>query len=338
MAKYKKASWKDKIDPAFDEFIKKYINFLGLCHISSDYGYLCPDDKTLKELESKNYPALDKQYDIGFGEIKKAVPDLIKLGVNKNVLVTAKPICKDISKLDKYILNLYSPIPDGPSKDHYKKRFMIDKSQKEIVAELEAIIKGKTPDKANKIVSKIIKDMNSDILSLYIHILFSNMKKLEKPLPAKERKNVNELRLTRIMLINVYNTLSLLMHKRPMKKLIEEGRNGDDKALFKAIQIDKTLFNAEWVRKRIIKAQYKGDNKFFDKLGDAIKKTPLQNDVEYVEVLLVLMFFWKMGLYRLTIPELMKLLESAGLRLQDDAGSFRKFVNDYKKRGALIDS
>lgn len=321
-------TWKSKIDPAFDEFIRTYITFLGLCQLPAGDGYLCPDEKALKFLERKGYPALDKQYDLDFKVTRKAVPDLIKLGVSKNIRVTARPMGKDVMRFVKYVTDMLESLPEGESKNYYMKQLIPFETEEEG----RAFVEGRSIEELKEIKNR----MERDILSLFTHIWFKNMDRLE-PSPAKGRKKINELRLIRINLSHVYSILSQLVHKKPMKKLIEDARSGIDEALFNALQIDKTLFNAEWVRKRIIKAQYTGDHYFFEGLANSIKRTPLQNDMEYIDLYLVLSFFWKIGLYRLTNNERIELLESSGIRVQEDPETFRTYVNRLKDEGVLSD-
>lgn len=325
MATYKEASWKDKIDPAFNELIKSYLKYLGHIKLPAGDGYICPDEKTLKLLERNGYPSLDGQYDLDFRMVTKAIPNLIKLGMSKKISATAKAVWRDIKELEKYVSNMVKQLPDGESKDYYKERFLLNKSKEELEQ-----IKGQPIAELNE----LRKDILNDVSTLICHIWFKDMHRnhLSSTNPA-----INDLGLHKVSLSTTFNTLSMLVHKKPMKKLLEEARLGNDESLVKAIQIDRTLFSVEFVRTRINKAQYTGDHFFFERLASSLKKSPLQNDVEYDEVLLVLMFFWKMGLYRLTIFEMMELLESAGLKLQGDEGSFRKFIAPYKKEGALTD-
>ena len=43
--KLKTSSWKQKIDPAFDKFIKIYLKFLGKSMLPGNEGYLVLDDR-----------------------------------------------------------------------------------------------------------------------------------------------------------------------------------------------------------------------------------------------------------------------------------------------------
>ena len=53
----KNNSWKEKIDPAFDELIKVYLDFIDRSHINVNTGYLCLDDDSLNILKEKGHPS-----------------------------------------------------------------------------------------------------------------------------------------------------------------------------------------------------------------------------------------------------------------------------------------
>jgi len=63
---------------------------------------------------------------------------------------------------------------------------------------------------------------------------------------------------------------SLSMYNQTLNKLIEKAKSGDDKALFKAITVDRTVLSTPSVAKRIQMAQLKNDKPFFKKLSKAL--------------------------------------------------------------------
>lgn len=95
----------------------------------------------------------------------------------------------------------------------------------------------------------------------------------------------------------------------------------------KAIHLDKTLFDVDWVRERIGKAFYSGDSTFFKQLGRAIEKPPIPANIEYGDLILTLVKFWLIGLCRLKIKELMRLLKASGLIINVDVETFRKYID-----------
>jgi hypothetical protein len=62
-------------------------------------------------------------------------------------------------------------------------------------------------------------------------------------------------------------------------------------------------------------------------MAKAIMKPPLENTKIYGQAAIVLLLFWRLGLYRLTNNELRALLKEAGIKTQEDPELFRKFVS-----------
>ncbi len=65
--------------------------------------------------------------------------------------------------------------------------------------------------------------------------------------------------------------MSIFIHKRSMSALIEETRQGSDRALFDAIRIDRSVLSCPTVAARISKAEALGDKRFFLHLRNALK-------------------------------------------------------------------
>jgi hypothetical protein len=60
--KYKTDSWKQKVDPAFDKFIKLYKEFLSISQLPGNEGYLSIDGNNLKKLEIKRFCSRVRKY------------------------------------------------------------------------------------------------------------------------------------------------------------------------------------------------------------------------------------------------------------------------------------
>lgn len=195
----------------------------------------------------------------------------------------------------------------GESKTYYSKRFRPFKTAKDGKEYLKTL----SPVQ----LTEVRKETRQDIHSLIVHVMIkANQESQIISIDRKHKKAQfsDELRFARRVTANIYDTISMLVNNVPMKILLDEARSGNDDSLCKALRVDRTLFSAKWVQKRINKAQYNGEIGFFDNLASAIRKTPLQNDIEYQELFLVLAFFWKLGLSRLTIvTELMDVLEAS---------------------------
>lgn len=128
------------------------------------------------------------------------------------------------------------------------------------------------------------------------------------------------------LIMQCYNSVSLLVHKQRFDLLLKEGRNGNEEALFKLLRIDRTVIELEWARIMIRKAQLTGNESFFKKMAKAIATSPLENAKIHGELLIVLLMLWQLGLDRLTNNELMDLLKASDLKIQEDQEVFRKFI------------
>jgi len=124
---------------------------------------------------------------------------------------------------------------------------------------------------------------------------------------------------------------SFLVHKKSIKTLYAEAKTGNHESLFKLLQLDKTLFDHEWLKELMLKEMIMANTEFFKRIGNAIKSEPPIGKLKQGKIKLVLLAYWGFGLSKLTIPELMQLLEESGIEVQLDPESFRKFVNRETK-------
>lgn len=322
MSKYAQNNWKQKIDPAFDELIKIYKNFLELCHLPTNSGYITLEDESYKIMELKGFPPLIELYKTNAKSNKKDLLALREYGVSDDV--------KHITKLSernlkKSILKMLDGIP-SESRAYYIRSFNLFEAEKQVKAHSSA--------KALKEDLKLDTEQKRDLVVLMLMVGFKGYWNLTKYNPDKPTK-INRKNVLKTSLTTIYDTISQLTHKRSLKELIEEAMRGNDNSLFKAIQINKTLFDLDWVRKRLRRAQLSGDTEFFGKLGKAIIKAPLEHDIEHGELVLILTSFWKLGLCRLDNKELVDLLETSGVRVHEDLESFRTFVNRLKRNDIL---
>jgi hypothetical protein len=67
------------------------------------------------------------------------------------------------------------------------------------------------------------------------------------------------------------NILSIMVYKRSLSSLIEEAREGNDKCLFDAIRLDRTIVTGLTAAARISKAELLGEKRFFIHLLAALK-------------------------------------------------------------------
>jgi hypothetical protein len=127
-----------------------------------------------------------------------------------------------------------------------------------------------------------------------------------------------------------------MVYKKSLGELIEEARKNYE-SLLNAIHLDKTLFDKGWVRKRIKKAFYSGDSKFFNDLARNIKKPPIDAKLMYGELVIILSSLWFFGPHRLDNSEFMELLKTSGVPIQDVTKNFEKYIDRLKEANVLHD-
>lgn len=360
MGNYDVNSWKERIDPNFDNLIRVYADFIRLSHICSDdknKRYLSIDNESLKVLERKSYPPLFKQIKYNAKNVRKTVRDIVNLGASKDIecimnlilnvskgLIelggvknfaqrqkTANELCNEF-KMN--IFTMINGLPNKESRDYYRKCFDIYQTPEKCTAFLE----GKT----EKELTKAILDMGSDLTALVYQTMFRNYWESENN-SSPNGKKINKLNMIKLAMLEVYNLISKVKYKKSLYLLIEEGRKGNEESLFNAIHIDKTLFEECWVRKRIRRAFYSGDSRFFKRLGMEISKPPLGGRVTYEEAILILLFLWEMGLYRLEYREIMDLFKENGIMIPKDRHgnesmeSLSKLIWRLKNEDLLLD-
>lgn len=325
---YKKASWRDVVDPAFDSFVKLYLWGLRETNLPSNEGFLALalDEKQLEKMEAEHFPGIAFLYEkrnVGDDFIRKVCRE-VGFDLRKADLDVIAGGMGSLGGLYDLLLSSAKSF-DGKSKEYYVKAFDSLSSEKKfrkfvLVSDEKGGLKVK-------------RKFESDVVSWLMHcfkLFFDEMMreaKTENMRKLLRREILGCHSLVRMSIFNSWDRVSLLVHKKSLCDLYGQAKAGSDESLFKLLQIDKTIFDHGWVRTRIRKAAYTGEWEFFHSLSESVKRDPLANRRIHGDVLMVLLTLWKVGLYRLTVPQLMELLKDSGLRLKYDEVNFRRFVN-----------
>lgn len=326
---YKGRPWQEIIDPTFNIIIKKFLETMKLADILSNKGHLilCLPEDSLKRIENAGYPKFGKFYEKenmdGIFEVAKL---LFRDELKGSDLISLKSAAKKSGIAYKVYIRglryLAALIKRYDGCDYYLKSFkpliFEDSYQKHISAMTE---------KQRKMYAKKI---NSDILSMIWHIGMSDLEELKKENEYTEKLRRDFLlnsKLIRMMLFTLWNNIALMNHKKTLRQLFCEAREGNDESLINLFQYDPTLFDHDWVQVRIRKALYSGDMKFFDDLGKTLLKGCLDTQKHNLEISLVLTTFWKAGLYRLNTEQKMKLFKDSNIKFRQNEQAFRQIVN-----------
>ncbi len=125
---------------------------------------------------------------------------------------------------------------------------------------------------------------------------------------------------------SVLNLVSTLIDKKSLKTLYEEARDGNETSLFTLIRYDKTLFDHEWFRERILKEMLLSNSIFFEKLGDAIKSEPLISKHGQVKLKFILFVFWDAVFSKLTYKQQIELLDYIGVEVPVSFDGYKKLI------------
>ena len=308
-----KPSWKEKIDPAFDQIIKFYVEFLDFTGLASNKGWIGLEDEALKHWEKKGMKGWIKNYEKDMTTEKNTI---IKWKIPK--VVSKDESEKARHDFEKWLLKEIEPLPED-SQNYYKKAFLPFYSE----IDTEHHFKNKLLET----LKKMYTDLLGDLFLLSLHVVIVEIQN-EFRNCTKEAlgKNLYRHSIYLDITLAIYNSIALLVFEKTLTDLIKEARNGDEESFFNLLQIDRTVIECDWAQKMIRKAQLTGDEQFFKQMAKAISRTPLENDKEYTTARIVILIFWQLGLRKLDYNEMLELIESCGVKLQESPEAFERFV------------
>tara|TARA_R110002096_G_scaffold194791_10_gene377223 strand:- start:9109 stop:9894 length:786 start_codon:yes stop_codon:yes gene_type:complete len=86
-----------------------------------------------------------------------------------------------------------------------------------------------------------------------------------------------------IVIAVIFQIPSISMFNTTINQLLEQARQGDDKALFKAIMVDRSVLTTPSVARRIQLAQLKKDHAFFKKLSKALVRKQIRRPAKKLD-------------------------------------------------------
>jgi hypothetical protein len=322
---YKTRKWNEVIDPAFNKIIRAFLDGLKLVQIPANEGYLILtlSEDQLKNIEKQGFPTIAKYYE------KDGVEDLLNavkaVSSDEIKAVDFRKIGNEAGKggFDlKTLFSLVESIEEKESRNYYLRAFASFQSK--------CSYRAFTSNTGEKAFKKWGKKIWSDIFSMFCHISTMKVKSIRKDARYMEifkERNVYNSELLKRYLFLIWDAISIVNNRVPLRRLFDKARRGDAKSLFKLIQLDKTIFDHEWVRTRIRKALYEGDMKFIGELADNFKKGHFITRKQNLDIAVVVMNFWSAGIYRLTTRQKMALLKDSGMKIYQSENSFRQLVD-----------
>jgi hypothetical protein len=127
----------------------------------------------------------------------------------------------------------------------------------------------------------------------------------------------------------IYDLAFVLNEGVGARALIESARNGNEDALLKLVKVDKSILGAPWAAAYLEQRQYAGDWAFFKRLGDRVRRCPINKGSGYAREVLIVALFWEEHFRHCTLEEIVALLKPYFPALDGavDYGPFRKQLN-----------
>jgi hypothetical protein len=104
------------------------------------------------------------------------------------------------------------------------------------------------------------------------------------------------------------NVLSIMVYQRSLAALVAEVREGNDRSLFDAVRLDRSVVSCPTVAARISHAELIGEKRFFQRLRNAVKGPQKKHWESYQDLRYSLAVLREMGFDKLTDAQLEKLL------------------------------
>jgi hypothetical protein len=309
-------SWKQKIDPAFDRIVKFYLNIFEHLGLPTNSGWIVYDERIIKVWQEKKSPVWLEPYEKDVIGLSK---DILKSFFLKKG-ITEKERQKHRREYYKWLAETVKILPED-SQQYYLKLvepYYTDDPAVKLGDDL-------TPVERFKRVMDLFGDIFPLSLHEIIHEVTTEIKNLENQDQDVPKKYLHpKIMLPIIAAMN--NTICLLVFEKGILLLLKEAREGNRESFFKLLQVDRSVMGCDWALKMIRKAQLEADETFFNEMAKAIVTSPLENTKIYGKAILILLYFWDMGLKKLSYREMIELLEDCGVSLQDDVETFSKFV------------
>jgi hypothetical protein len=317
MPTYVTYTWKEKIDPALVKPVKAYVTYLSLLEKAPHDGLPSFPDEFVETITEHSKPqglSLEGGYEEFFQHAQKA--GLTSKTATNNILRLLEVI-EDTEATLKLCPRFIRKLPEEESRKFYTDKLKVFAETKEF--------------KEDEILSNEASlEYCSVVYSLFLRYVSLELE--GDPIDKKSSDYLMRSSALATVFSSILSAYSQIANQQTLAELTSKFSKGDDKCLFKAITIDKSLLYNRAAKKRIVQAQLSGDKKFFSKLGKAISDDPLRRVGQYGKAYTVLNLYWLTGLYKLTAPELHNFLESCGLVLPSlEGGAFYKFLDRHIK-------
>lgn len=134
---------------------------------------------------------------------------------------------------------------------------------------------------------------------------------------------------------SLLNTISTMVHGRSMCQLVTAAINGDDDALCRAAQIDRTIFILPEIQNRLLVAQFSDDEQFLLDLSYRIRNPILKSKIRYKTLWITFAILDDEGCLDLPHEEVFDICEEVGVYGKkfgiEDVGHLTKRLREYRR-------
>lgn len=147
-------------------------------------------------------------------------------------------------------------------------------------------------------------------------------------------------RLLGLLMSIIKNHESVMIYGRYLNNLVEDVRAGQDKSLFDAVRIDRSIVSAPTIADRVTKAEIDGDEAFFKKLRNALTGKTDKQWAIYKRLRFVLQALHEAGVIDTLSDKEIEELFIKQLKLYPDKSTdsirgLRNLVNARKKKSRI---
>ena len=111
---------------------------------------------------------------------------------------------------------------------------------------------------------------------------------------------------------NLFNTLAMMVHGQSLTTLVARAKAGDDGALCRAVQIDRTILFLPFAQARLIRAQFGRGDSFLSDLGYRLRNPTLRSKIRQRKLWLAIALLDEEGLLGLVPRAAVRSLSGAG--------------------------
>lgn len=225
-------SWKQKIDPAFDQVIRDYLFMLEDIKMFRNTGWLVLKDEYVQKWEKSGSKGWYLEYEKQLKEINGLSKRLSRVCIPKKI--DKKELTRIRGKIRKDIFGKLKYLP-AESQRYYQEKFRPFYS--------ESPADSLPPNISKEDWAQVILDYYATHASLDAHNLAIETLKADEPTDKEI------MRMYKFMFFSMYNTISMLVSGKYIFDLIREAKDGNQRSFLKALQIDRSILESNWAVK-----------------------------------------------------------------------------------------